>query len=463
VNTLLDGYHLALHLQAAALESLQNGLAHLEGEGPTMLSLSASPDKADALALLGFATAGAATAQLPAIRRLSQDLKALLVDLGSCDGAVRAKLKAMASDHELRTLARSPIGDAFSSLRRLMAAIPLTLEFPDLEALYHAWARSVAEGGFWVPGASAGPTASYRVTFAVGADRMPGSLGAVLDDHAPGREGRGFWLEVAPSEALRGLLTRRARERRQGRPTQGPPSGVVRREPRFETMLEVRLDDLPSMAEQWAADISHGGMFICCPAPPELRAQVQVHLSLPDGGEFSIPAEVVHRILFGPRPGVGVQFLDRDPQVLAPLEALLAEYQRRRPRVLVVDDEAIWRSTLARALAALGVDVQLACDGHEGLLKLIDGYFDLDLVILDLHMPHLDGRGLIQRVRSSGGDTGLKMFLFSAASPEELASLAEPGLATGVFSKMDSIDALTARIARELGLPIPGMPKPKAA
>jgi CheY-like chemotaxis protein len=464
VSTVLDGFHLALHLQATALESLQRGLDRLGPDGPAMLSLSASPDKADAVALLGFSSAGQASEKSQVIRGLARELSALLVDLGSCDGAVRAKLKGMAEGHELRTLARAPVADAFTSLGRLMAAIPLTLEFRDLEELFRAWARSVAEGGFWIAGPSAGPSASYRITFVVGADRMPGSLGAVITDLPPPPEtASGYWLEVAPSEALRGLLTRRARERHQGRPTEGPPPGVVRKEPRFETMLEVRLDELPTMADQWAADISHGGMFICCPAPPELRAQVRVHLSLPDGGELSIPAEVVHRILSGPRPGVGVHFLDKDPHALAPLEALLADYQRRRPRVLVVDDEAIWRSTLARALTALGVDVQLACDGHEGLLKLIDGYFDLDLVILDLHMPHLDGRGLIQRVRRSGGDPGLKMFLFSAAPHEELCALAEPGMATGVFSKMDSIDALTARIARELGLPIPGLPRSHAA
>ena len=102
--------------------------------------------------------------------------------------------------------------------------------------------------------------------------------------------------------------------------------------------------------------------------------------------------------------------------------------------------------------------MRLATDGKEGLLKLIEGYFDLDMVILDLHMPNIDGRGLIERVRTLGGDSALKLFLFSAAPREELDSLSEPGLATGVFSKLDSIDALVARIAKELGLPIPGMP-----
>jgi CheY-like chemotaxis protein len=463
VSSVLDGFHLALHLSSSNLEGLQAGLAKLGAGVPATLSLAASPGRQDGVALLGFASAGAATVHLPALKDLGKQLGATLIDLGGCDAAAKGKLAALTEGHELRAVGRAPVAGAFAAMAQLLGATPLTLNFPDLEALYHAWATSVAEGGLWVAGAPEGLGTAYRVTIIIGEDRMTGSLGVVAADHAPLGRGQGFWLELTPAEPLRGLLTRRARERRQGRVTDGPPPGVVRREPRFETMLEVRLDDLPAMAEQWAADISHGGMFICCPAPPELRARVTVHVSLPTGGEFTTPAEVVHRILSGPRPGVGVQFLDRDPQALAPLEALLADYQRRRPRVLVVDDEPIWRSTLVRALTALGVDVQLARDGHEGLLKLIEGYFDLDLVILDLHMPLLDGKGLIQRVRRSGGDQGLKLFLFSAAPPEELEALAEPGMATGVFSKLDSIDGLTARIARELGLPIPGLPRSAAA
>jgi CheY-like chemotaxis protein len=196
-------------------------------------------------------------------------------------------------------------------------------------------------------------------------------------------------------------------------------------------------------------------MFVCCLNPPELRTKLGVKIVLPQGEELVVGAEVVHRILSGSRPGVGVQFTDTRPEALAPIHALLAEYQRRKPRVLVVDDEAIWRSTLARVVQSLGCEVQLAADGHEGLIALIDGYFDLDLVILDLHMPHLDGKALLERIRRQGGDQALRVFLFSAASPDELNGLARPGLATGVFSKLDSIDVLTARLAKELRVALP--------
>ena len=131
--------------------------------------------------------------------------------------------------------------------------------------------------------------------------------------------------------------------------------------------------------------------------------------------------------------------------------------------MLVVEDEAIWRSTLVRVLHSMDADVILAKDGREGLVKLIADYFDLDLVILDLHMPHLDGRGLIDRVRRLGGDTAFKIFLFSATSREELKALGEPGLATAVFSKLDPLDVLAAHLARELGRAWPPPPAALAA
>jgi CheY-like chemotaxis protein len=183
---------------------------------------------------------------------------------------------------------------------------------------------------------------------------------------------------------------------------------------------------------------------------PPLREKLRLHLVLPNGEFLTLPAEVVHRVLSGPRVGVGLQFVDLKPNTFEAIEALLAQ-PVRRPRVLVVDDEAIWRSTLVRVLHSLDADVTLAKDGREGLVQLIDHYFELDLVILDLHMPHLDGRGLIDRVRRLGGDAAFKIFLFSAASRPELEALGEPGLATGVFSKLDPLDVLAAHLARELG------------
>lgn len=59
------------------------------------------------------------------------------------------------------------------------------------------------------------------------------------------------------------------------------------------------------------------------------------------------------------------------------------------PRVLVVDDEPALRRTLERALRALGCEVVTAGDAH--LAYQILHETDVDLILLDLHLPQMSG------------------------------------------------------------------------
>ena len=66
-------------------------------------------------------------------------------------------------------------------------------------------------------------------------------------------------------------------------------------------------------------------------------------------------------------------------------------------RVLVVDDDVRARTAVARLIQEEGFEAGVAADGEEasGLLSS----WRPDLVVTDLNMPRLDGRGLVQRVR----------------------------------------------------------------
>ena len=59
------------------------------------------------------------------------------------------------------------------------------------------------------------------------------------------------------------------------------------------------------------------------------------------------------------------------------------------PRLLVIDDEPTVRGTSCELLRLLGYDVEAARDGADGLARLARERFDL--VVTDLHMPHLNG------------------------------------------------------------------------
>jgi len=67
----------------------------------------------------------------------------------------------------------------------------------------------------------------------------------------------------------------------------------------------------------------------------------------------------------------------------------------------VVDDEPAIRALVARIAQRAGFDVEVARDGAEAIAKLDATRFGV--VILDLMMPNVDGYGVIDHVRSSGG------------------------------------------------------------
>jgi two-component system cell cycle sensor histidine kinase/response regulator CckA len=74
-------------------------------------------------------------------------------------------------------------------------------------------------------------------------------------------------------------------------------------------------------------------------------------------------------------------------------------------RVLVVDDEAIVRGQLRRSLELRGYTVIEVADGRTALAALVPasgGRADVDVVILDMTMPDLDGSEVLRRLRAAG-------------------------------------------------------------
>jgi DNA-binding response OmpR family regulator len=76
-------------------------------------------------------------------------------------------------------------------------------------------------------------------------------------------------------------------------------------------------------------------------------------------------------------------------------------------KILIIDDDAALRETLAAALAAEGYKTAEAADGRDGLLKASKGPFDL--IVLDLVMPMLGGLEVCRKLRESGVDTPIIM------------------------------------------------------
>lgn len=67
-------------------------------------------------------------------------------------------------------------------------------------------------------------------------------------------------------------------------------------------------------------------------------------------------------------------------------------------KLLVVDDEKIFRNLLNRTFSGEGFQVELAPDGKSALEMVREGLFDI--VITDLMMPQMGGMDLLQKVKA---------------------------------------------------------------
>lgn len=69
-------------------------------------------------------------------------------------------------------------------------------------------------------------------------------------------------------------------------------------------------------------------------------------------------------------------------------------------RLLLVEDDAALRLGLARQLEADGYRVDQAADGEDGLFQARE--YPVDLAIVDLGLPKLNGLTVVQRLRADG-------------------------------------------------------------
>ena len=81
-------------------------------------------------------------------------------------------------------------------------------------------------------------------------------------------------------------------------------------------------------------------------------------------------------------------------------------------RVLLADDDASNRELLQRRLEKIGYEVTTAADGIEALQRIQNGCFDL--VLLDLLMPGLDGRGVLSRIKENPTLRDIPVIMISA-------------------------------------------------
>lgn len=92
----------------------------------------------------------------------------------------------------------------------------------------------------------------------------------------------------------------------------------------------------------------------------------------------------------------------------------MARGELRAKKVLVVDDDPDWREFLRHALEDLGYEPVEASSGQEALARIhSDG--DCRVMLLDLHMPGMNGEEVIRQLRGEGPQV---VFLTNAGAHE---------------------------------------------
>lgn len=110
-------------------------------------------------------------------------------------------------------------------------------------------------------------------------------------------------------------------------------------------------------------------------------------------------------------------------------EFLSGKKEKAKRRILIADDDEHVRDLVSDVLGTQDYDVEGVVDGHEAIERLKAGKFDL--VILDVHMPKVEGPQVLETLRlmPGGRDQGVIM-LSSESSMETFTHVCEQNVFT---------------------------------
>jgi PAS domain S-box-containing protein len=182
------------------------------------------------------------------------------------------------------------------------------------------------------------------------------------------------------------------------------------------------------------------------------------------GGEVSLVSS----------PGVGsefklvLKFHRASPEALAILETSPAtprEHALLGVRVLVVDDSDINLDVTKRILEVAGAQVWLASDGQEAFDFLEAAAHSIDVVLMDVQMPVLDGNDATRRIRLELKLENLPIIALTAGA---LSSERQRATAAGMdgyivkpFQAHGLISSILQRLKPGSGRAVPALPSPE--
>jgi CheY-like chemotaxis protein len=112
-----------------------------------------------------------------------------------------------------------------------------------------------------------------------------------------------------------------------------------------------------------------------------------------------------------------------------------------RPKILLVDDEPDYRTTVQCRLEWSNYDVVTACDGKEAIEKAIAE--KPDMVLLDTNMPIMNGHEVLERFRQHPDLKDIPVIMVTAlCEAQDIAKASSYGVADYVAKPFDFTELL---------------------
>ena len=111
-------------------------------------------------------------------------------------------------------------------------------------------------------------------------------------------------------------------------------------------------------------------------------------------------------------------------------------------QALIIDDDADTRSLLTRLLGDDGFETATAANGKEGLEKLTE---DLDLIVLDLSMPVMDGFEFLTNFNARKLENPPRIIIFSGMELDDTLRATLESVHVGFVDKNDGQMAETLK------------------
>lgn len=156
-------------------------------------------------------------------------------------------------------------------------------------------------------------------------------------------------------------------------------------------------------------------------------------------------AAVVGRLSIEP------QVIERDDYQSDVSAAMAAE--RKKRKILVVEDNPINRDVLSRQMQILGYSVDMANDGIQALERWRRGGYEM--ILTDCHMPELDGYGLSEQIRREESEA--VRIPIVAITADALKGTEQRCLASGMddyLTKPVQLKMLAPMLEKWLALPV---------